>query len=499
MTATYRDFVQPAHPLVRDFFGAAVEQMDALDAALVVLRRRGSYVPAAGHRTFDELRTRYHEAADSRVPLNCLALSSLLVSRLRAAGVPSDEVFVVIGMRRDYPPNAGRLDLHAWTVLRTGTGLRWIDPATLAVEQAAGAAWLDRHHVHVLFNDERIVSFPSEMRRLLARPERDRFRLYAFGVVGAEARAAVQHPGVREGLRSFFTAGSPFEADDEAARLANAAGLITREPAPGAPGPRLVLVSRRQSRDLRAGMDRALERYLAITTETVAQLQVAYESCTAARRFSWREAEHAITAGLFLDLAVGQRLGLAAQLQREQRAHVVWAFEHIESENGYGVILAEHVGRRAGVVELWHCGVRRTPLRLSERGVALLCEAAERSPAAAPMPVFTAGDTRRLIEVLDAGADRLVTEALDPILDLAFALASWRPLHARSSLRQAVARLVLEYGIDRVVDAGVLTPFPAGDAVPVHWGRWVWQEPVASPPLMPWSARAAAEPAAVAS
>ena len=404
MTATYRDFVQPAHPLVADFFGAAGDQTDALDAALAVLRRRASYVAAAGHRTFDELRTLYHETPDGRVPLNCLALSSLLVSRLRAAGVPSDEVFVVIGMRRDYPPNAGRLDLHAWTVLRTGTVLRWIDPATLAIEQAPGGAWLDRHHVHLLCNDERVVSFLSERAVRSGRS--------AIGFASTPSAWSVPRRVRRCSIRACKTACCP---SSPAVRRSRA---TTRRRGWRRPPVRSPVSARRGHRahDLcsSAGGSRATcgrgwtSRWSATwrsPTETVAQLKVAYQSCTAARRFLWREVEHSITAGLFLDLGgwpAARPRGPTAS--RTERACGVGVRAHRERQR----LRCDSGGARGSagrVVELWHRSVRRTPLRLSERGVASPCEAAELVAGGGAHAGVAAGDTRRLIELLDAGAE----------------------------------------------------------------------------------------------
>lgn len=486
MTATYRDFVRPAHPLVAELFGHASDPAGALDGTLAVLRQRASYGASYGHRSFDELHAAYRQTPEGRVPLNCLALSAILTSRLRAAGVPSDEVFVVLGSRRDYPPQSGRQELHAWTLVRDAGRLRWIDPASLEPEEASADAWLDRHSVQLLFNDQRVVLFPAEIRRLLAGPGADAFRVYLYGEVSAEARAAVQQPGVQRGLRSFFTGGrtaeaSPFEGESDATmRAALACGALTLDGARYAPGPRLVLVNRRASRALRAGMDHALDRYLAVAAETIARLKTSYAACQAAERFAWPQVVHAVAAGMFLDLAVGARLGLAAALRREQGGHVVWAFEEIESVNGYGVVWAEYAQSRTGVAQLWHRTVRRKPM-----------------PGDA-IPVFGPQDTARLIAPLSEGADRLVAEAVTPILDLASRHSSWQHLRTRSSLTQAVARLVLEYGVDRVIDAGLIDPFPAGGDMPAAWGRWMWREPAEGPSLIPW-ATAAPEPRAVAS
>jgi hypothetical protein len=38
-------------------------------------------------------------------------------------------------------------------------------------------------------------------------------------------------------------------------------------------------------------------------------------------------------------------------------------------------------------------------------------------------------------------------------------------------------RLILEYGIDRVISAGVCDPFPELPETPVEWGRWLWDDP----------------------
>jgi hypothetical protein len=50
--------------------------------------------------------------------------------------------------------------------------------------------------------------------------------------------------------------------------------------------------------------------------------------------------------------------------------------------------------------------------------------------------------------------------------------------------RHAGVRLILEYGIDRVISAGLIDPFPEGAEIPLHLGRWLWREPAGGPELV---------------
>lgn len=93
------------------------------------------------------------------------------------------------------------------------------------------------------------------------------------------------------------------------------------------------------------------------------------------------------------------------------------------------------------------------------------------------IPAFGASDTARLRGPLEEGARRLVTGAIDPALELLEGHPWWRERLRSEAYRHVALRLILDYGIDRVISAGVCDPFPEGPEAPVEWGRWLWDDP----------------------
>jgi radical SAM protein with 4Fe4S-binding SPASM domain len=158
----YRSFVQPEHPLIQDLFPPPPAQKAVvLSGALDFLRRNISYRSYPGRRSFDELRQLWPEWDGGQPRLNCINLSCLLASYLRHAGFGGDEAFVALGGLRRHP------HVHAWTLVRQGPGLLWIDPANLEPVATTGTELMKTYILHVIFNDRSLCFTEGEKRRVL--------------------------------------------------------------------------------------------------------------------------------------------------------------------------------------------------------------------------------------------------------------------------------------------------------------------------------------------
>lgn len=110
------------------------------------------------------------------------------------------------------------------------------------------------------------------------------------------------------------------------------------------------------------------------------------------------------------------------------------------------------------------------------------------------IPTFLPDDTERMLAALGPSASRIVEQALLPAIEEVKRLPSWGEVDRSESYRHAAVRLLLEYATDRVVDAGLLAPFPEGVGVASTWGTWLWIEPDHRPAkLVPASFGAATE------
>lgn len=349
-------------------------------------------------------------------------------------------------------------------------------------------------------------------------------RFYLYGKGRPEVRSLIDAAPFRESVRALAERRPPCRRDlEQVAEQAVRCGLL----APGdvlAPGPGLVVVPRAAERAARRLMSPALERYVAIAGEAVGDLERAYAGTAAARRFGWHEVCHALAAGMLLDLAVGSELYRSGRIRRRPWETVVWAFEEVSASNSFGVqwLGAENGGEagnrgqaeRCGFGQLWHCAVERPPLALAASGVRQLSDLAlgaggdqrellylrylklverRRDGFHLRFPAFSVTEFERLMTPLASGAGRLVAEAVEPALAALAADPWWRARQERDACLHAGVRLVLEYGVDRVVDSGRLPPFPRGSDVPAAWGRWLWMEPATSDALV-----AGAFPAATA-
>lgn len=264
-------------------------------------------------------------------------------------------------------------------------------------------------------------------------------------------------------------------------------------------GEKLVVIPASAERSLPALLRPALAPYVEITREVVGELRGVYESTAASRRFGWPEVSHALVAGAFLDLAMGSeayRPGVVLRHPLPQTS--IWAFSGVSAENGFGVQLA--VGRdRVLFAQLWHRRCPREGLRLSPEAVTELARVArgeaggriskellylrhlklvarEEGELRAQVPVFTPADTERLLPILLEGARRLVHDVIIPGLDMLSYDTWWRERADQDAYRHAAVRLILEYGVDRVIAAKILAPFPVDGELPAAWGRWLWEE-----------------------
>ena len=161
----------PEHPLVGELFPPGVRSPGApiralLDAALERVCACCRYASGPpGRVPFDELHAALRARADGVLALNCINLTCLLASALRAAGCPADDVFVAVGKLR-----GGVLPLepiHAWLMLRASEGFLWVDPADPRPRPHAGRELLEVYSLFVVFNDRRACVLAADKRRLL--------------------------------------------------------------------------------------------------------------------------------------------------------------------------------------------------------------------------------------------------------------------------------------------------------------------------------------------
>lgn len=264
-------------------------------------------------------------------------------------------------------------------------------------------------------------------------------------------------------------------------------------------GENLTVVPASAERSLPALLRPALAPYVEIAREVAAELRTTYESTKTSRYFGWPDVSHTLLAGAFLDLAMGAEAYRPGVILRNPIPQTsVWAFPGVSAENGFGVQLV--IGKdRLLFGQVWHRRCRRDGFRLGPKAVAELARVA-RSEAGdstskellylrhlklvirqegefrAQVPVFGPADTERLLPILSQGARWLVHDAIVPSMEVLAYHPWWRERIDQDAYRHAAVRLILEYGVDRVIEARILDPFPAGTELPVAWGRWLWEE-----------------------
>jgi hypothetical protein len=496
----YRQFLAPAHPLLREVFSAPRHgREEALTDALDLLRRRIRYRAVEGRRPPEALLRELLSQPGEPVEANCLSLCCLLASRLREVGYGPDEIYVALGGWRNH------LQYHAWVLVRRGEGFLRIDPSTLIPEECTGLRIWKQQVVHVLFNDRHVHVLEAEKRRLLVEAPSPSVkpRKLLFGrndpaivTVLADRRFDVLVAGLFAGAADFPEETGPL------AERALAHGLLRREAERLLPGPRMVLIPDRPEGELAALFEPALDRYLGVMSAVVPEIRQAFEECAASRRFPWDEAGHALAAGLLMDLSVGRQLFARHPELRPQLDPVIWIFERPRTRNAFGVQFAKDPESGWALVQLWHRGLQRPALNIRDELAGFLGRLASGDPgdADAPgwlhlryvglvrrkgrshellVPSFTPEEWRRLATRLQAGAGRLVEEAILPALSLLPGHPFWGDESATGRPYTAV-RLLLDCATDRVVDSGLLPAFPPTEKVSPAWGRLLWNEDILS-------------------
>lgn len=337
-------------------------------------------------------------------------------------------------------------------------------------------------------------------------------RMNLYGLSTPEIVGLMRDDAFRAWVRQLFASGEIPVPEEASALLERALhhGLLVADGGRCRPGSRLVLVPAVAEGDLAALLAPALERYVGVAAAVVDELEEAYSHTAVSHRFPWPEVSHAVSAGMFLDLAMGGELIRAGEIQRQVDETVVWAFEQISAENSLGVELSgAQSEERLVFAQLWHCRLTRPSVRLTEAHRRLLASLAADVQRAAldpesrlylgylgllrkvesawrpGIPYFGPADSERLLPLLRRGAAQLVRSAVVPALDLLAGHPWWGDRAADDRYRHAAVRLILEYGIDRVVAAGLLAPFPEQGKVVAAWGRWLWQDPPAGLSLVP--------------
>jgi hypothetical protein len=326
--------------------------------------------------------------------------------------------------------------------------------------------------------------------------------VYLFGDNDPGIAALIRDPGFRGLIPPLF---SNVEAAIPAVpppslEPAVRGRLLTVEDGVYRAGPRLTAIPAGAERELPDLLRPALAHYVEIAGDVAAELRPIYEQTSAGQRFDWSQVSHTLIAGVFLDLAMGVELYRSGRVLHQLVGETtVWAFEGVSAENAFGVQLNTGGERRLAFVQLWHRRARLTRIQIRSALVDRLAqvargEAVDRnskellylrhvklvrtagSSLQVQVPVFGPHDTARLLPLLVQGARRLVEDAIVPSLDLLREQPWWKEKAGRDGHRHAAVRLILEYGIDRVIASKVLDPFPAGGDPPVEWGRWLWEE-----------------------
>jgi hypothetical protein len=503
--------VEPAHPLVHEIFRPASRADGAraiVDRALEDLRAHFAYRGVRGRLGLTRLRELRAGGGGAPLDINCIDLSALLASQLRRGGLSDREVFVALCDIR-WLQGRVRNDFHACVLVMAGGEMLWIPPEELSPVALRPDELLERYKLHVVFNDQHLYFTEAEKRGLLLRRAADGAneagsgpKCFLYGRGSAETQALLDDPGFPRLIEACFRTGRLKDAEPGFAQRAAAQGLIAPAADGGGawvPGPRMVLVPRTIERDFRTQVEPFLDRYVAIVRETLPALQQVYAGCSPAARVAWPAVCHTVVAGMLVDLSVGAQLHLAEGVRKTHGRNVVWVFESIAARNGFGVRWNGTPSSHCGVAQMWHVRVKQPRLRLEPRMAEVLARHACGEPVQSgpdvvylryikllrggeiTVPAFLPADTERLLEPLMAGAARIVREAILPALER----FRWQDLQsgtdAVEGYRHSAVRLLLEYAIDRVVDAGLIPPFPEGEGVPPAWGTWLWIEPAHRP------------------
>lgn len=326
--------------------------------------------------------------------------------------------------------------------------------------------------------------------------------LYLFGDRDPEIASLMDNPEFRSLVGPLFSTARPAVPDDTPVCLDAAVDreLLTSDGGSYGAGPRLVPVPALAERELPERLRPVLARYVEIAGDMAVELRALFAETSAAERFAWPQVSHSLVAGMFLDLAMGRELIRSGQVSlRPAGGTVVWAFEGLSAGNAFGVQWAPASRPRAGFAQLWSRRARRPPLRLGTAVVEALWRSALGEAAAGTpeerlylrhlklarkaggslevqVPAFGPSDAERLLPLLDHGARQLVADAIVPALALVGEHPWWSERIHEEAYRHAAVRLILEYGIDRVIASGGIEAFPQGPDLQPAWGRWVWVE-----------------------
>jgi hypothetical protein len=494
-------FVRPDHPILGDIFREPPPGMDRLASSVADLTRRTRYVSGPpGFRSLDDLHALVRQAGSAVVPMNCIHRACILVSQLRAQGWSDADVLVATGVdRRDKWLVE---TVHAWIAVRLPGLTLWIDSTDLVPRESDPDEIQRAYALSVLFNDRRAFVTRDQQRRALEATGPVPPRICIYGDASLDLMRLVQNPGFASLLAPLFAGmpGDTARAEDaivlEAARL----DVIALDGRQYSGGRQLTTVPADAERDLRGLLAEPLTAYAGIFAEWVPRLREAFLAGRAAAEFTWADVAHTIVAGMTADIGVGRALALHEIAVTHHGRRVVWAFERISAKNPFGVIWMRGSTERRGVVQLWHGDVMRAPLRMAPAAVIALERIADGSPERADpkqvmylrhlgllragagpprptIPVFVPEDADRLGAVIRGACRELVARAITPALAAIFDCGWWRDRAGDERARLAAMRLLLEYGTDGLINAGLLPRFPAGPAVPFAWGRWLWLEP----------------------
>lgn len=323
-----------------------------------------------------------------------------------------------------------------------------------------------------------------------------------FGESKPEIVSLMRDFGFQELVRRLFLCEMPSIPADNADLFTRAVRLrllTTHGGREYQAGPHLVPIPASAEQDLPDLIRPILAHYVGIASHFAAKLRAAYEGTRASERFAWSEVSHSLVAGMFLDLAMGREVLLRGQIaQRAAGDPIVWAFENVSAENAYGVQRIFADGNGSCLAQLWHREILRDVVQLKGPQVSTLLRIAggeqpERASAEVlylrylkllrttgpslqvQVPFFGLSDAEKLQAALTPGAEQLVNEAVVPALESIASHPWWREKIHLEGYRHAAIRLILEYGVDRVIASKVLEPFPKNGELSFSWGRWLWR------------------------
>lgn len=142
----YKRMIDPHHAVVDEFSKLLIapgNRRDLVERIIELLKPAVTFDDSAtGFQPFDEVMRNGRG--------NCLALSCLLCSILRANGFPYEDIYVIIG--GDYA--FYRESAHAWTIIKLDSDIVVIDPEKMQMEDKDS---LGSKTIYLYFNDQRFI------------------------------------------------------------------------------------------------------------------------------------------------------------------------------------------------------------------------------------------------------------------------------------------------------------------------------------------------------